>query len=88
MMLHYKASFKGKAGLIKSQSIRVLKNSSTEEAYNDTMKTLKEGLMSRGYPSKLIDENTIAYDQRPIYTDPEYRSNKKITLIKDKVPHN
>lgn len=89
MMLHHNAHFKGKDGLIKSQSIRVMKNSSTEENYIDALTTLKDGLEARGYPTKMVENNILSYDQRAIYLDPAYKKDKKNLyeeLIKEKTP--
>ena len=77
MMLHFKAHYKAKAGLIKSQSIRIMKNSSTEHNYNTDMVKLTKDLMTRGYPLTLIQSNILPYSERPKYLKPPELNNDR-----------
>lgn len=75
-MLHAKAAYKQKAGLIKSQSIRLLKNNREKANYEADIELLKQQLQLRGYNKRLIDENVEPYEKRPIYMNKDYIMNK------------
>lgn len=75
-MLHAKAKFNQKSGLIKSQSIRLLKNNRNESDYLLDIELLTEQLQTRGYNKQLIDANIEPYSNRSKYMDPEYTKNK------------
>ena len=75
-MLHAKAAYKQKAGLIKSQSIRLLKNNREKANYEADIELLKLQLQLRGYNKRLIEDNVEPYEKRPIYMDKNYIVNK------------
>lgn len=79
-MLHAKAAYKQKAGLIKSQSIRLMKNDRNEIDYNNDIEQLRNELQTRGYHPKLINDNIEPYDKRAIYMDKDYIRNKASTF--------
>lgn len=79
-MLHAKAAFKQKPGLIKSQSIRLLKNNRLESDYNNDIEQLSNELQTRGYKKQLINDNIEPFQNRSTYMDKYYKLNKPDTF--------
>lgn len=85
MFLHEKARYKPKAGLIKSQFIRLMKNNNREEGYNlDTIKMINE-LHKRGYSKELIRDNIISYNERDKYMSVNDIKAEKLTKWKEQI---
>lgn len=85
-MLHDLAFFTAKNGLIKSQFIRILKNSSIESWYlHDTQKLINQ-LIQRGYKKELIIKNVVKWSDRAEYMNPNrVKTNNFMDNLKDKM---